>query len=131
MLRDGLNGFASLRTRPNVPVDPRLLEPRRRCTRCGAVLRRSNPGPLCGVCMPHVHIPGWAAELIEFDDRPETLNTIAGVLSGGHRQTLTKRRNTAIRAAYFEEGASIAELARRYGLTWHGIDKILRKEREH
>lgn len=41
-----LNGFASLRTRPNVPlqVEPK---PKRYCTICEAKLRQSNPGPTC------------------------------------------------------------------------------------
>lgn len=41
-----INGFASLRTRPNVPltVQPKV---KRRCANCGAILRQSNPGPTC------------------------------------------------------------------------------------
>ena len=42
-----LNGFAELRTRPMNESEPR---PVRRCTKCGAVLRRSNPSDLCAPC---------------------------------------------------------------------------------
>lgn len=130
MFRDGLNGFASLRTRPNVPVDPALLPPKRYCTECGALLRRSNPGPLCGVCTPHVDIPEWAITVVEFDNRSSTINTLAAALAGNHRATETKKRNAAIRAAH-DAGVSKVELARRYNLTWHTVDKILAKEQEH
>jgi hypothetical protein len=45
--KDGLRGFTSLRTSQLRPVDQDLIPPKRRCIKCGAVLRRSNPGPTC------------------------------------------------------------------------------------
>lgn len=66
MRRDGISGFADLRTRPiEAPEAPVRIS----CSCCGAILRTGNPGPLCDPCgRPPVDLPGWALELAEGND---------------------------------------------------------------
>lgn len=128
MLRDGMRGFASLRTRPSVP-EP--TTPRRFCPDCGAALRPSNPGPLCAPCSHEpVEVPEYMTAMVDFDDRPTTVNTLAALLDGYHVQTGIKARNAGIRAGY-EAGMSKADLAEMYCLSWGRINDVLAGRRLH
>lgn len=71
----GLRGFASLRTRLTERPTPK---PKRICPGCGAVLAKSNPGPLCRPCeYGHVVDLSWELEqLVDAADRCQ-LNAIA------------------------------------------------------
>lgn len=50
---------------PREPAERIPEQPRRRCTKCGAVLRRSNPGELCAPCAG-VRLPEDLAECMPF-----------------------------------------------------------------
>ncbi len=127
-MRDGLNGFASLRTRPGRPVAPELRRPKRYCSSCGAQLRHSNPGPLCIRCGPRVRIPDWAVALVEFDDRPDSINAVAVALSGIPRDVRLAERNAAMWADWREGRCSKAELAEKYTLARTTVEQILRRQ---
>lgn len=122
----GLRGFASLRTRPGVPVSAELLEPKRYCSKCGAQLRQTNPGPLCAPCQGQmVEIPAWATLLGSFSDDAYTINTLAAAVSGQHSVTDIKRRNAAIRTAYASGEFNKTQLGERFGLSRRAISDIL------
>lgn len=122
----GLRGFASLRTRPVAPVSAELLESKRFCSKCGAQLRQTNPGPLCAPCQGRrVEIPAWAALLGSFSDDAYTINTLAAAVSGQHSVADIKRRNAAIRTAYASGEMNKAQLAQHFGLSRSTIRDIL------
>lgn len=62
--RDGLRGFASLRTHPNVPLQA-PVPAKRHCVRCGAVLSRHNETDTCSPCFGTYELPDWALALAE------------------------------------------------------------------
>jgi hypothetical protein len=125
----GLRGFANLRTRENTPVDPALLPPERHCRICGCVLRRSNITDTCAPCTGVVDIPDWAECLIEFDDQPSTINTIAQHLrcANGFGRSDTKARNRYI-CEQRQAGVSEYVLAAAFGLGRTTIQKICERE---
>lgn len=126
-MRDGLRGFASLRTRPGTPMDPALRAPERFCERCGARLRRSNPGPLCMPCTQQepVQCPEWMMTLADFDSRPATVTLLAALLIGSERRTVTQERNESIKALYEAGKHSREQLADLYGLSKESIRCIV------
>lgn len=119
-MMSGIHGFASLRTRPNVPVDPALLVPVRRCVRCGCVLRRSNPTDTCMPCGAGViDIPGWLITLVDYnpDDRfhLEELAAVVRPVTPAERLEAVQRRNAEMVTAW-QGGESVESIAARYGL---------------
>jgi hypothetical protein len=75
-----LRGHTTLRTRPNIPVTVELPQ-KRPCALCGAILRQSNPGPFCIPCTGAYDIPEWVIGLIEQDDRPQVVATMAALIT--------------------------------------------------
>jgi hypothetical protein len=111
--RRGLHGFATLRTRPPVPVEPALLVPKHRCTKCGAVLGRRNRTDTCSACsLGHIEIPDWAAELIAFDDHPHTVSTVASVIMDKPRNHYKQINDVDEIVALRAQGMSAYAIAR-------------------
>ena len=129
--RTGLNGFNSLRTRPNTPVNPALLRPKRYCEKCGALLRASNPGPCCAVCdTRRVEIPAWAIALAEIDDSQVSLEAIAGALTGPKHKPGVAERNARIYADWKTGEYRQQDLAAKYQLAANSVSQILQAERK-
>ena len=117
---DGLRGFASLRTRP---IERPLQRPKRRCSKCNAVLRDSNSDPCAPCAFGHVEIPDWAQELAERDDRPWSIRLLAQVL--GVKLDMSER-NAKMCATYRKGGMTHKQLGQLYGLKPYRIGEILR-----
>jgi hypothetical protein len=122
-----MRGFATLRTQP---IERPPIEPKRRCVICGAVLRPSNPGPECSIHQ-HVEIPEWMETLVEFDGRPATVNALAAVLAGCHKQTIIKARNVGLREAYKTGNFTRDHLSELYGLSLRQVDDIIAGRQKH
>lgn len=107
------------------------LEPKRRCPRCGAILRRSNPGPLCAPCHGVVEVPDWATAIVEADGRPTTVTALANALRdpGGLPPLDALKRNEEIYARYLA-GESQRALGEVYGLTRTGVAFIVNRMRQ-
>ena len=81
-MRDPLNGFCSLRTRPAQAATAECPE-RRTCPLCGARLASDNPGPYCRPCaVGEVEVPAWAVALVPLCDTP-ALALLARVVAPG------------------------------------------------
>ena len=119
----GLRGFESLRTRPCPPMDPALIPARRHCSMCHAVLRRSNPGPLCAPCAG-----GELDDLTDIERHLIDSSTrgahVVAVMRGYDRRGKVDDRNRAVRELA-EEGMSRGDLAERFGVSKGTINDII------
>lgn len=101
-------------------------EPRpvRRCAKCGAVLRRSNPSDLCAPCSG-VRVEGlepWMAPFVHAS--ASGARSIARML--GYETHDNDSRNDAIIAA-IESGKHAALVAREFGITQSGVNWVLER----
>jgi hypothetical protein len=78
--------------------------------------------------MGHIEIPEWAQSIVANDDRQMTINSLAALISGEHRQTATKLRNESMRAL-FAQGMNKADLARMFNLGWAQTSDIIEESR--
>ena len=118
-----LNGFASLRTRPNVPL---TVEPKekRRCPNCGAVLAEGRTG-LCRPCGGgHVELPSLLVFLAELDASDYSVNTIARTISG-EAYLPPRERDNLIRTMYASGRYSQRALADAFGYSKKRIQEII------
>ena len=123
----GYGPFTGLRTRPMHPATE--TPPRRPCASCGAILRRSNPGPLCAPCTGAVEIPEWVSGFAELDDRPSTVAMLAALLTGEHKDYRRVECVDEI-VQMREAGMSHGAIAKACGLKKAGVQGVLwRKER--
>lgn len=118
-----LNGFASLRTRPNVPL---TVEPKekRRCPKCGAVLAEGRTG-LCRPCGGgHVELPSLLVFLAEQDASDYTINTIARRITG--EAYLSKAyRDALIRKMGASGEYSHSQIAEAFGISKSAAQAII------
>lgn len=118
---DGLNGFTTLRTRPIQAPDK---TEKRRCEKCGAVLRQSNPGPLCMPCEQPLHISDLMIEIARCDDRPATTDALVAMILGAGRKEQQQARIAAIYEGR-KAGLSVQQLAAAHGMTDHQVRHIV------
>jgi hypothetical protein len=91
MNHNSMRGFADWRFASN--MDPRPVPDKPRCKKCHAVLRSSNPGPLCCPCeRGEIEIPNWILALAEADDGTKTIENLANIRlgAGGRAVTMPK-----------------------------------------
>lgn len=124
MNTDGLRGFTTLRTRPLIPMSEQLQETPRYCIKCGARLRRTNPGPTCAT--PRCsgircdEPTDWERALIE--SSPHGAKAVA-VLRNGQGKGQQEERNETIRD--LAKTLSRSEIAERFGISKGTVNDII------
>jgi hypothetical protein len=125
-MSNDLRGFSDWRTRPEHYHEP-SRNGVRKCARCGAVLRRSNPTDLCAPCagvrLPD-YVPEWMLHIASVGG-PQGLKDIAGLLTPPSEAVQERlERDEQIRARH-RAGEPIRGLAEAYGLGTKTIQNIV------
>jgi hypothetical protein len=122
--RDGLRGFASLRTHPNVPLQA-PVPAERHCVSCGAVLARGNQTNTCAPCTGEYELPMWAIGLAESGVHMEHIAALVlEAMAPAPAKRSVRERNELIRK-FYAQGYSQYDLAKSFAMPRTSIAEIV------